>query len=103
MQDPPDLSQSQGTIGTNAGFGIIDHIEDGEDYDKLRGVFMRGHFEVIDDQALCLKIGLASAEKYMNVDVTAAEPFVREQVKKRVALIFQPEKISSWDHRKMKS
>ena len=78
-------------------------IEDGEDYDKLRGVFMRGHFEVIDDQALCLKIGLASAEKYMNVDVTAAEPFVREQVKKRVALIFQPEKISSWDHRKMKS
>ena len=78
-------------------------IEDGEAYNELRGVFMRGRFEVIDDQELCLKIGLASAEKYMNVDVATAEPFVREQVRKRVAVIFHPEKISSWDHRKLPS
>ncbi len=78
-------------------------IEDGEIYDELRGVFMRGSFEVIDDQDLCLEIGLASAKKYMNIDAATAEPFVRGQVKKRVALVFHPEKVSSWDHRKMRS
>ena len=78
-------------------------IEDGEAYNELRGIFMRGRFEVIDDQDLCLKIGLSSAEKYMDVDAATAEPFVREQVRKRVALIFHPEKISSWDHRKLPS
>lgn len=38
-------------------------IEDGIEYDKLRGVFMRGRYDVIDDQDLCYRIGVASAQK----------------------------------------
>lgn len=76
-------------------------VEDGTTYNELRGVFMRGRFEVIDDQDLCYRIGIKSAEKYMNVTEEQAAPFVKHQVRKRVAIIFHPEKVSSWDHRRM--
>ena len=78
-------------------------IEDGTVYDELRGVFMRGRFEVRDDQELCYRIGIKSTTKYMDVSEEQAAPFVRHQVRKRVALIFHPEKTSSWDHRKMRT
>ena len=76
-------------------------IEDGVVYNELRGVFMRGRFEIRDDQDLCFRIGIDAAQKYMNAGVEQAAPFVRAQVRKRVALVFHPEKTSSWDHRKL--
>jgi nitroimidazol reductase NimA-like FMN-containing flavoprotein (pyridoxamine 5'-phosphate oxidase superfamily) len=76
-------------------------IEDGVVYNELRGVFMRGRYEIRDDQDLCFRIGMNAATKYMGAEPEQAEPFVRHQVRKRIALIFHPEKISSWDHRKL--
>jgi len=76
-------------------------IEDGERYNELRGVFMRGRFDVIDDQDLCYRIAMLTARKYMDLEPEQAEPFVRQQIRKRVALVFHPEKIASWDHRKL--
>jgi hypothetical protein len=79
-------------------------IEDGEDYDKLRGVYVRGRFEIRDDQELCLSIGVRSAIKYQGLDAAQAEAAadgIRHYVRKRVALVFHPEKFSSWDHRKI--
>jgi PPOX class probable F420-dependent enzyme len=76
-------------------------IEDGVQYNELRGVFMRGRFEIVDDQDLCYRIGIHAATKYMGADPEQAAPFVRQQVKKRIALVFHPDKISSWDHRKL--
>ncbi len=76
-------------------------VEDGEAYDKLRGVFMRGRFEIIDDQDLCYRVGVANAAKYGGISEEQAGDIVRMQVRKRVAVIFHPEKISSWDHRKL--
>lgn len=77
-------------------------VEDGVEYAKLRGAFIRGRFEVKDDQELCYRIGIGNARKYMGVtDESEAEPFVRAQVKKRVALVFHPDKTSSWDHSKI--
>lgn len=75
-------------------------IEDGTDYDKLRGVFVRGRFEVIDDQDLCYRIAVASAEKYQGLSEDQAGTALRWYIRKRVAVVFHPEKTSSWDHRK---
>lgn len=75
-------------------------VEDGTDYDKLRGVFVRGRFEIIDDQDLCYRIALASAKKYQGLDEETAGAALRYYIRKRVALVFHPEKTSSWDHRK---
>ncbi|HYC56534.1 MAG TPA: pyridoxamine 5'-phosphate oxidase family protein [Candidatus Binatia bacterium] len=78
-------------------------IEDGVQYDKLRGVFIRGRFELIDDQELCYRIAVASAKKYNELDEETAGPALRHYIRKRVALIFHPEKVSSWDHGKIGS
>jgi PPOX class probable F420-dependent enzyme len=78
-------------------------VEDGTDYDKLRGVFVRGRFEIIDDQELCYRIAVASAKKYQGLDEDTAGTALRYYIRKRVALVFHPEKTSSWDHRKTTS
>ncbi|HYB98667.1 MAG TPA: pyridoxamine 5'-phosphate oxidase family protein [Candidatus Limnocylindrales bacterium] len=78
-------------------------IEDGTEYDKLRGVFIRGRFELIDDQELCYRIAVASARKYNGLDEETAGPALRHYIRKRIALVFHPEKTSSWDHRKIGS
>ena len=75
-------------------------VEDGVDYDKLRGVFIRGRFEIIDDQELCYRIAVASAQKYQGLSEDQAGTALRYYIRKRVALVFHPEKVSSWDHRK---
>lgn len=76
-------------------------VEDGETYDTLRGVFMRGRFRIIDDQEVCYRIAIASAKKYQGLDEETAGPALRHYIRKRIALVFHPEKISSWDHRKI--
>ncbi len=76
-------------------------IEDGVAYNELRGVYMRGRYEIRDDQDLCYRIGVKSAAKYQGLSEEQAGPGVRLAVRKRVAMIFRPEKISSWDHRKI--
>ncbi len=75
-------------------------VEDGVEYDKLRGVFIRGHFEIVDDQELCYRIAVASAQKYQGLSEDQAGTALRYYIRKRVAVVFHPEKISSWDHRK---
>ena len=75
-------------------------VEDGTDYDKLRGVFIRGRFEIIDDQELCYRIAIASAEKYQGLREEQAGDALRYYIRKRVAVVFHPERTSSWDHRK---
>lgn len=75
-------------------------VEDGTEYDKLRGVFIRGRYEIIDDQDLCYRIAVASAKKYQGLDEDTAGAALRYYIRKRVALVFHPEKTSSWDHRK---
>jgi hypothetical protein len=76
-------------------------VEDGEQYDELRGVFIRGRFEIVDDQELCYRISVASALKYQGLDEETAGSALRHYVRKRVALVFHPEKTSSWDHRRI--
>jgi PPOX class probable F420-dependent enzyme len=75
-------------------------VEDGTEYDKLRGLFIRGRFEIIDDQELCYRIAIASAMKYQGLSEDTAGAALRYYIRKRVALVFHPEKTSSWDHRK---
>jgi PPOX class probable F420-dependent enzyme len=76
-------------------------VEDGEDYDKLRGVFVRGRFQVVDDLDLCYRIAVASARKYQGLSEDQAGAALRYYVRKRVAVIFHPERTSSWDHGKI--
>jgi nitroimidazol reductase NimA-like FMN-containing flavoprotein (pyridoxamine 5'-phosphate oxidase superfamily) len=81
-------------------------VEDGVDYFELRGVSVTGRAEIIRDYDGIFEIGSAVATRML-----AAESFealgdfgretVEKQATKRVAVIIHPEKVATWDHRKM--
>lgn len=81
-------------------------VEDGTDYFELRGASIKGTAEVVRDPDRIFDIGSAVATRMVGAasfdelgDLGAGE--VRRQAAKRVAVIVTPERVSSWDHRKM--
>ncbi|MDN5894185.1 MAG: pyridoxamine 5'-phosphate oxidase family protein [Nocardioides sp.] len=81
-------------------------VEDGTDYFELRGASIKGTAEIVRDQDRLLEIGTAVAMRMVGVkrsdelgEIGIGE--VRRQAQKRVAVIVTPDRISTWDHRKM--
>ncbi len=78
-------------------------LEAGHAYNELRGLMIRGRAEIVEDvdrvAEVLLKVG---AKMSGAASMTAAQnEAVRKQASKRVAIRFHPEKIASWDHRKL--
>jgi PPOX class probable F420-dependent enzyme len=79
-------------------------LEEGATYDKLKGVFLRGECEVIEDEETTLetlgKIG-ARASGSATPPPREAMEAMRGQARKRVTLVFRAAKTRSWDHSKL--
>jgi PPOX class probable F420-dependent enzyme len=77
-------------------------IEDGEQYDELRGVMIEADAEIHRDAELVTEFGAELMRRYGS-DATGPEfmDAVRAQAAKRVALRFTPRRVASWDHRKL--
>jgi PPOX class probable F420-dependent enzyme len=79
-------------------------LEEGATYDKLKGVFLRGECEIIEDEETTLatlgKIGARAAGSDVPPPREAMEG-MRGQARKRVTLIFRPSKTRTWDHSKL--
>ncbi|HET6153532.1 MAG TPA: pyridoxamine 5'-phosphate oxidase family protein [Marmoricola sp.] len=78
-------------------------VEDGEDYFELRGATITGTARLIEEyddiKALGSKVATVMAA---GVDLGEfGEEIVAKQALKRVGVIIEPEKIATWDHRKM--
>ena len=77
-------------------------VESGEQYQELRGVMIEANVQIHRDIETVGEFGLALFERYSG---TAAAPEMRDvvnaQAAKRVALQFVPERMVSWDHRKL--
>jgi PPOX class probable F420-dependent enzyme len=71
--------------------------EAGESYDQLRGVHMEGLAEFTDDIERVVDAVVERNIGPLDGDGVAA---VRHAMTKRVAVIFRPTKVVSWDHRK---
>ncbi|WP_410647521.1 pyridoxamine 5'-phosphate oxidase family protein [Amycolatopsis sp. cmx-4-54] len=81
-------------------------IEDGESYEKLRGVSLEADVEVITDTALVTQMGISLMQRYAGAKPGDPVPdelsgFIGKQAPKRIGLIFRPTKIVSWDHTKL--
>lgn len=74
-------------------------VEDGETYGELRGVQMTGRVELLEDLETVVATSRALAERYADgspaTDPTALAP-------KQVALRLHPDRVVSWDHRKIR-
>lgn len=75
--------------------------EDGDVYEELRGVAVEGRAEVTADPELLWRVGVAVWERYHGPYTEQARPMVEASVRKRVAVRVIPERIRSWDHRKL--
>jgi nitroimidazol reductase NimA-like FMN-containing flavoprotein (pyridoxamine 5'-phosphate oxidase superfamily) len=77
-------------------------LEDGDEYEALRGVMIEARTVVHRDTELVAEIGALILARYGTV--TPGDQFtdvVRAQAAKRVALQFVPVRLASWDHRKL--
>jgi PPOX class probable F420-dependent enzyme len=76
-------------------------VEDGEYYDELRGVMIRGTAEIVEDPERMFEAGISVFERYTAPYTEAMKPAVLQMLHKRVVVKVVPLKIASWDHRKL--
>jgi PPOX class probable F420-dependent enzyme len=76
--------------------------EAGQAYDELRGVSIQGMAEIVDaEPALSALMRRLVARGHANLTADQAEEITRQMVRKRVVVRVRPEKVASWDHRKL--
>jgi PPOX class probable F420-dependent enzyme len=77
-------------------------VEDGEEYDKLRGVELVGKAIVHDDPDILIGVARSVVERYFNVEnPDDLDAVAAGLANKRVAIEIVPDKIVSWDHNKL--
>jgi PPOX class probable F420-dependent enzyme len=78
-------------------------VEDGEDYFELRGATISGNARLVEDHDQLVDLGGRVATRMAGgADLgELGDRIVTQQARKRVGVIVEPEKIASWDHRKM--
>lgn len=77
-------------------------VEDGDVYEELRGVEIVGHAIVHDDPEPLRVVAENVVERYIALDDPADIPAVAAAMAtKRVCIEVVPEKVVSWDHRKL--
>ena len=77
-------------------------LEDGSEYDQLRGVSMSGRGELLDDPSRVARYaGAVMTRNHPGLSAEQVSEASRMLANKRTAVVFHPEKIVSWDHRKL--
>jgi PPOX class probable F420-dependent enzyme len=77
-------------------------VETGEQYFDLRGVQVRGRVRCVDDPALVREIGRRIAAVMAGPDAGSLDDYVEHAARKRVGYVVEPERVSSWDHSKLR-
>ncbi len=73
-------------------------VEAGTRYDELQGVELIGTARIIDDPAEVLGIVRETSLKYSG---RAPSTDAERAAAKRVAIVLEPQRVISWDHRKL--
>jgi PPOX class probable F420-dependent enzyme len=80
-------------------------IEAGDDYFDLRGVLLYGIARLMDEREAVLSVGLNVTRRMAGLcedEVTGdLRGYVEHTGRKRVAYVVEPDRVVSWDHRKL--
>ena len=74
-------------------------VESGDTYAELRGVMIRGHCEILEGEDAVRATFEARGEA--QASPSPVQPGAVASAPKRVVLKIVPEKVISWDHRKL--
>ncbi len=96
-------ARSQKVVNLRRDDRITCLVEDGDDYFELRGVSITGRARLLEEYDEVVAIGSRVATRMADgADLGAdGDDLVRQQARKRVGVVVEPEKVTSWDHRKM--
>jgi hypothetical protein len=76
-------------------------VEAGEEYFELRGVQVVGIARRVEDPAGVLDIGRRLAAVTAGMPADALEEYTTKTARKRVGFVVEPQRIITWDHRKL--
>jgi PPOX class probable F420-dependent enzyme len=77
-------------------------VEDGIKYNELRGVAINGRAELIEDPAVVFRYAREVTRKNQpEVPAEHLDAAAKMMAAKRTVVVVKPEKIVSWDHRKL--
>jgi PPOX class probable F420-dependent enzyme len=76
-------------------------VEAGHTYDTLRGVELEGTAEIVEDPDAIWEVGKSVWERYNGPYSEEVKPLVELMLNKRVAIRIRPERVRTWDHRKL--
>lgn len=78
-------------------------VEDGTDYFELRGVSIRGTARLVEEYDEVRALGARVVARMSGgADLgELGDQLLDQQATKRVGVVIEPERVASWDHRKM--
>ena len=76
-------------------------VEAGDSYEELRGVSLVGTAGIVEDPERMWTLGVNVFERYQAPYTEDLRPLVETMLRKRVVVTVKPDKVVSWDHRKL--
>jgi len=77
-------------------------VEAGHEYDDLRGVSIQGRAELVDDpEGVVAIMRLVMKRNHPGISGEMLERGAQAGAKKRHGIVVHPERVISWDHRKL--
>ena len=76
--------------------------EDGDVYDQLRGVMIKGTARLVTDHSEVFPLALEVMKRNQpDIPEEVLEQAADQMAAKRTAVVVEPQKVISWDHRKL--
>jgi PPOX class probable F420-dependent enzyme len=76
-------------------------VEDGEQYEELRGVELVGAGTIVEDRDRIMALGRSVFERYTGPYTDEMAPVLEATGAKRLVVKIETESVVSWDHRKL--
>ncbi len=76
-------------------------LEDGTEYNELRGVTLTGTASFVEGFDAMFPLGISVFERYQGAYTDEMKPFVEVMLRKRVVVKLDVARTVSWDHRKL--
>ena len=96
------FGKSQKIVNLQRDPRITAMLEAGESYEELRGLVIRGTAELVTDAHTTASVMSMVANKYRGMPIPTETPeAAMPAAAKRTTVRIQPERVYSWDHRKL--
>jgi PPOX class probable F420-dependent enzyme len=76
-------------------------VEDGEQYEELRGVELVGSGTIVEERDRIMELGRSVFERYTGPYTDEMAPVLEATGAKRLVVKIEVESVVSWDHRKL--